>query len=547
MWQEGPEFLRLPEEEWPTKKKPRSDLKLPELKQKFVGIATTNPPKETLPDRFNLARFSKWRLLIHTTARIMKLYDKYKVGSISQMEPEAKDLEKAEELWVQEAQKQLNLDAIQKLQPVNEKGIVVAGGRTERWMQATWNRQKFVVLPKEHPISILIAVYEHEKGGHLGVEASIAKVRSKFWIIGIRRTMKRIVSKCCKCRKRMMVTCEQTMSPLPTERIQPSPPFANVCIDYFGPFQIKGEAQKRVRSKCYGVIFTCMVVRAVHLDLATNYSTDSFLQVLRRFGSIRGWPQRIYSDGGTQLVGASRELREQIKGLEWDKIKAFGHEQGIVWKFSPGDGPWYNGTAEALIKTTKKALNASIGEAILSFSELQTYLMEVGQLVNQRPIGVFPNSPQDGTYLCPNDLLLGRASAKIPQGPFKERTSYKCRLDFLESIVTSFWRRWTREAFPNLVIRPKWHTERRALISGDIVLIQDSNEIRGRWKMGLVTEPLPSEDGKVRRVKLVYRTEAGAKQEVERPVQRLILLVAADDSTVAGECSAIMNSHSSAE
>ena len=65
--------------------------------------------------------------------------------------------------------------------------------------------------------------------------------------------------------------------------------------------------------------------------------------------------------------------------------------------------------------------------------------------------------------------------------------------------------------------------------------------------MGLVTEPLPSEDGKVRRVKLVYRTEAGAKQEVERPVQRLILLVAADDSTVAGECSAIMNSHSSAE
>ena len=271
------------------------------------------------------------------------------------------------------------------------------------------------------------------------------------------------------------------------------------------------------------------------------------MQVLRRFASIRGWPRKIVSDGGTQLVGASRELREQIAGLDWEEIRSFGHEHCVNWEFSPADAPWYNGTAEALIKSIKRALEAAVGESVLTFSELQTCLMEAAQLVNQRPIGVLPGTPKDGTYLCPNDLLLGRASSKIPQGPFKERTSHKHRFDFLQSIISAFWKRWTREVFPNLVLQPKWHTERRNLKNGDVVLVQDSNEVMGKWKIALVKEPLISEDGKVRKVRIMYRTVAGAEQEVMRPVQRLIMLVAMDDISVAGECSVTSNKLSSTE
>jgi hypothetical protein len=216
-----------------------------------------------------------------------------------------------------------------------------------------------------------------------------------------------------------------------------------------------------VRSKGYGVIITCLAARAVYLDVASDVSTDAFLQVLRRFASTRGWPKKICSDGGTQLVGASRKLREQISGLEWQRIRKFWHQHRVDWRFSPADAPWYNGTAEPLIKSVKRALGAAVGEAVLSFSEFQTCLMEAAQLVNQRPIGVLPNSPNDGTYLCPNDLLLGRASAHVPQGPFKECTADKHRLDYIQSIVSAFCKRWSREAFPNFVLRPKWHTERR--------------------------------------------------------------------------------------
>ena len=127
-----------------------------------------------------------------------------------------------------------------------------------------------------------------------------------------------------------------------------------------------------------------------------------------------------------------------------------------------------------MVKTTKTALNAAVGESVLAFSELQTCMMEVAQLVNQRPIGVKPGHPQDGAYLCPNDLLLGRSSSQIPQGPFNQRSGYKHRFDFIQKTVA------------------QWHTEKINLQKGDVVLIKDSNEVRGKWKMGLVEEGINS-------------------------------------------------------
>ena len=63
--------------------------------------------------------------------------------------------------------------------------------------------------------------------------------------------------------------------------------------------------------KHYGVIFTCLNTRAVHLELAMDLSTMEFMQVLRRFFSIRGHPALMMSDNGTQMVGAERESYER--------------------------------------------------------------------------------------------------------------------------------------------------------------------------------------------------------------------------------------------
>ena len=535
LWQEGPEFLKLPEKDWPTKGTVAEDIPLPERKQKFVGVVK-DQQAETLLGRVDLARFSKWRLLVHVTARVSLLYKRFKQPPVRHStEPEMIDLMEAESSWIVIAQNELKMEELKKFRPCKENGIIYVGGRTERWMEATWNRQKFILLPKDHPISVLIARHMHEEGGHLGIAGSIAKVRGRFWILGLARMMRSIVATCVKCKKKLLKTNEQVMSPLPVERLQPCPPFTNVCIDYFGPFQTKGEVQKRVRGKAYGVLLTCMTLRAVYADVAADQTTDGFIQVLRRFAARHGWPKKFYSDGGTQLVGAAKEL---LSILDKEQVQKFGQgKTEFEWRFSPADAPWYNGTAEALVKTTKRALECAIGETVLTFSELQTCMMEAAQLVNQRPIGKTPSDPDEGSYLCPNDLILGRSSSSIPQGEFKERSSNKHRLDFIQSLTSAFWKRWIREVFPNLVIQPKWHTERRNVQVGDVVLVQDSNTVRGHWKMALVTGVVPSEDGKVRRVKLMYRVEAtNSKQEVERAVQRLIVLVPKDAEDCGAEC-----------
>ena len=87
--------------------------------------------------------------------------------------------------------------------------------------------------------------------------------------------------------------------------------------------------------------------------------------------------------------------------------------------FSP-DAPWQNGCSEALLKSVKKAIKNAIGSQILMFSELMIVFYEVANLVNERPIGRQPEDPDDGSYLCPNHLLLGRATPQILSGPFRD-------------------------------------------------------------------------------------------------------------------------------
>ena len=149
----------------------------------------------------------------------------------------------------------------------------------------------------------------------------------------------------------------------------------------------------------------------------------------------------------------------------WDKkqLQEFCAEKGMEWKFTTPKAPHHNGCAEAMVKTCKKALKKVVRDQTLTPFELYTYLLESANLVNQRPIGRAPNEPDDGSYLCPNDVLLGRATSEVPQVPFKPTRNPRDRVEYVQRLVDSFWKRWTRDVFPALVIRKKWQAERRNL------------------------------------------------------------------------------------
>ena len=123
---------------------------------------------------------------------------------------------------------------------------------------------------------------------------------------------------------------KQVMGNVPIERLKPGPPWYT-SIDLFGPFTIRDEVKKRTTSKAYGVIFTCLPTRAVYLDLAPDYSTEKFLMILRKFVSLRGYPCKIYSDNGPQLVAANQELQSVTKSWEWEQLKNFEVMEGFLW------------------------------------------------------------------------------------------------------------------------------------------------------------------------------------------------------------------------
>ena len=533
-WQKGPSFLQLATSRWPIKSEPTVSA-LPETKISFVGTVT-RVASCSIASRIDYERFSCINRLLRTTAWIESLQRKYKKSTKHESPQRAElspaDIVHAEETLVRHVQEDLHLDVNQgkykELLPTVENGIIVVGGRAERWISSTWNREKFVLLPAKHRFSFLVAEKAHIDSGHLGVEATIARIRTKYWIIGVRRMVRSIVARCKICKLKFKKLQSQKMATLPVERLKPSPPFQNIGLDYFGPFEIKGEVQKRVRGKCYGLLFVCDSSRAVHVEITQNYSTDAFLQALRRYASIRGWPQSIHSDNGSQLVGAANELKKAVAGLNLEEIKAFGPASEINWTFCPADAPWQNGSTEALAKSVKRALNVVMAGKICSFAEMQTVMYEAAQLVNQRPIGRKPLTPDDGTYLCPNDLLLGHCDNKPPQGPFSESANAKQRLNFTQEIINKFWKKWTQEVFPNLVIEPKWHTERRNVKVNDVVLVQDANLVRGEWKLGVVDEILESKDGRVRNVVVRYKN-LNTNVRVRRAVQRLIVIVPVDE------------------
>ena len=232
------------------------------------------------------------------------------------------ELEKAENYWVKESQKTLQdclkKGELQQLSPFRRKR------NNQSWWSSRWSLS---FLWNQTPwISLLITRHFHQIR-HAGVVTTVTKIRMKFWIIRAHDLAKSVKFRCLCCREIEARTETQLMADLPRTRLEPfTPPFHYTACNYFGPYKVK--ISQNTTTKHYGLIFTCMNTRAVHLELAVDYSTVEFMQMLRRFFSITGQPA-LMSDNGSQLVGTERELREMIQGWNHKELKEFSTEKGM--------------------------------------------------------------------------------------------------------------------------------------------------------------------------------------------------------------------------
>lgn len=140
------------------------------------------------------------------------------------------------------------------------------------------------------------------------------EIRSaSYWVIGGSSAVSNHIAQCVKCRKLRGTPQDQKMADLPEDRLEPAPPpFTFSTVYYFGPWYVK---EGRRELKRYGVLFTCLSSRAIHLEVSNSLATDSFLNAYRRFVGRRGLVCQLRSDQGTNFIGAMNELQQAVKEL----------------------------------------------------------------------------------------------------------------------------------------------------------------------------------------------------------------------------------------
>ena len=311
-----------------------------------------------------------------------------------------------------------------KLQNISRSiDLVVLGGRVKNFPIGFSSNSDIPIIPYGD-LARLIVLYHHQKH-HRDVDTTVAMVRREVWPIKARKLAAEIDSRCNICKVKRMHYASQKMGDLPPYRSQMLPSFSVVLMDLFGPMSIRDDVVKkgaRIYKKVWGVVFTCASTRAVHLDVATDYSTEAVIHTVRRLMAVRGDVRMIISDPGTQLVGASNELRVWRQGWDQGQLVRFGAEKSLDWKFVMANSQHQNGATEImvkLIKGLKKSMLSVLGDTKLCLNEMFTLLAEVGNLINERPIGIKPNEKSSTDYLSPNSLLLGRCSSRISGSPFE--------------------------------------------------------------------------------------------------------------------------------
>ena len=533
-WLTGPEFLARREEDWPTGNvTPVASEQQQELKREFTLVVRR---KEPLIDS---TRFSSWKRLICIMARVLRFIEKCRNhdrqgGGRDLTAPE---IDRGETATLRVAQMEdfaddfNRLEQDRKLSPssrilelsakLGNDGLLRMDGRISSCRFSQSVREPIILNGTNRIVRLLIAFY-HTNAGHIGRERVINELRQKYWITKIRSSVRAVWHACATCKVRKAQPVQPEMAPLPDVRTECFiPPFTNSGVDYLGPMNVVVGRRRETR---YGVLFTCLNVRAVHLEIANSLSTDSMMMALRRMIARRGKPKTLYSDNGTNFVGANTELQRALQDFDQEEITRQTAIHGIEWHFIPPGSPHMGGCWERLVRSVKRALEAALREQAPKDEVLQTLFAEAEFSVNSRPLTYVSDDPADPESLTPNHILLmWRKHEPIQSAPGVFVTDdLKLRKQWRRSQVLAdlFWQRWVKEYLPPLNRRTKWHQRTENLKIDDLVIIWDNQHPRNQWKRGIITALYPGKDGRVRVADV--RTTTGTYR---RPVSKLCVLM----------------------
>ena len=424
LWLTPPAFLSDPESHW---------------KNSLGNKEKTNVTMEPSNDEciIDVSRFSKWTKLMRSMAFVIRFIKNLRSKQRGKLELD--DINQAQIYLFRKSQEKSFKDAIKDmkqhrplskkdrllcLSPFFESGLLRVGGRTKRSLLPFDAKHPIILDSKEHSIQLYIQKC-HEICMHIGVEYTRNYIQQRCHILGIRLFLRSLAFKCFDCRRFRAQGLQPPMADLPDIRFQETQSpvvFTNVGVDYLGPFAV---VHRVTEVKTYICLFTCLVTRAIHLEVAEDLSTDKCLTAIRRFIARRGQPRLFLSDNGSNFLGARKQIRRRPLMLDHDYIKDQLLNQSVEWKLNPPSAPHFGGVWERLAQCVKRALLLNLGSAKLTPDVFATIVSEAECLVNSRPLTHVRSNHEDDNPLTPNHFLLGRPFCNVPGAVFNETLTLK--------------------------------------------------------------------------------------------------------------------------
>ncbi|XP_062533726.1 uncharacterized protein LOC134202744 [Armigeres subalbatus] len=294
-------------------------------------------------------------------------------------------------------------------------------------------------------------------------------------------------------------------------------------VDYFGPIYVR-PGYRRTPVKAYVAVFVCFSTKAVHLELATDLSTACFIQALRRFISRRGKCAKLFSDNGTNFVGARNAMEKLLQNLrsrEYNEaVSRWCADEGMQWSFIPPGAPHFGGLWESAVRSTKVHLLKVLGETAVSYEDMTTLLAQVECCLNSRPLTPLSDDPNDLEALTPGHFLVTTSLQAIPEEDLTNIPTGRLQhRELIQQCLQFYWKRWRSEYLTMLQARMKWWQPAKEIKIGSLVVIRDENQPPTRWRMARIHAVHPGDDNVVRVVTL--KTVDGF---IKRPVSKICFL-----------------------
>ena len=547
-WWSGPAFLRQLDisehisDDVDHRKYTQDSVEVKKVKQTLSTVATVKANMDE-----TIKKFSSWKRLVRALALVKAML---KSKSFKKPTLIARDWQEAEDCIVKAEQERLFPEDIKRLKGqeklaknskllkftpyLDEKGTMRMRGRVTSPL--SYKEINPVILTKSSLAKLLVTHY-HQITHHQGHNPTIAALRQAgFWVTGVSTLAKNIVHHCIRCRRNRAKPEEQQMGLLPKERTNLSPPFTHVGIDTFGHFLVK---ERRTELKRYGVLFTCLYSRALHIEVVDDLSTDSFLQALRRIQAVRGPITTIFSDGGTNFTGARNQLEKDLLSMQDSKIKIYLLANKIQFQINTPTASHQGGIWERQIRIIRSILNGMTTkyDRRMTTEGLRTALYEIMATVNSIPLSTASLSDTEAIITANHLLTMKSQHLPPPPGQFDGTEIYgRSMYRKTQQMAEEFWTTWKAQYLPKIENRPKWEAPRQNIKVGDLVVIVDNNEPRNSWKTGVVVAVHQGSDGLVRKTSIMTGTtdlDTSGKPRhprvtLDRPVQKLIRIMSAE-------------------